>query len=306
MILKQEDFKFKYELDKAHFELDKLQNEFLNLYLREDARFRRAYNTDFTKSFIEFIKDKVRLREPLHLSVTGTVRGGKTYSSIYLTLLINFLYGRIIDIKYICANSFEFLESIKQFDFKDTNNSCFQIDEEKNVFGIGSLAKKTKLVDVQNIIAKQNISTISICPTKVSNEDAFYNLRVFGREFNQKINRFMLYNLQGSERGEPLGMVYLPVFTMLPKEFSVPFEKDYIDKKDNWIAKEVRGEGDILYDIKRKTAILFSKDPIFKQIKKKDEKMVYIAQKLGSEWAKGEITEILNLTNLYINGMLEE
>jgi len=107
---------------------------------------------------------------------------------------------------------------------------------------------------VQNIIAKQNISTISICPTKFSNQDAFYGLKVFGRDFKQKINRFMLYNLQEGEKGgvSPMGMVYIPIFQkILPKKISNKLAIDYEAKKDEWIERETRGEGDVLYGIKK-------------------------------------------------------
>lgn len=229
-----------------------------------------------------------------------------SHSMMSVCFLLNYFHKRIIDVRYITANSFEFLQNLQEMSMEDLKNSCFQIDEEKNVFGVGSLAKKTKLTDVQNIIAKNNISTISICPTRFSNKDAFYGLRAFGRDFSQKVNRFMLYNLQEGERGSirPTGMIYIPIITKLvPEHISKSLIEAYEKKKDEWIARETRGEGDVLYQIKRKTAEHFSKDSNYHKLKKKDEKIVYISQKLGSEWSKGECVEVFNMANIFIQGI---
>jgi hypothetical protein len=302
-------FDYTYDLKTANFELDVLQQEMLRFYLRADKKFRTAYNIDYTSLFIQFLKDKTRLKEPTHLSTMGNIRAGKSLSMMSICFLMNYYNGRIINIKYICPNSFDYLEQLKNMTEEETMNSCFQIDEEKNVFGVGSLAKKTKLSDVQNIIAKRNISTISICPTRFPNKDAWYGLRAFGREFSQKVNRFMLYNLQEGEKGgiKPMGMVYIPIITKLvPEIYSKPLVDAYDKKKDEWILKEQRGEGDVLYQIKRKTAEHFARDEKYKQIKKKDERIAFISMSLGSEWARGEILEVFNITNLIISKLAPE
>jgi hypothetical protein len=252
----------------------------------------------------------IELDSPSKLYITNnmviTHNSGKSLSMMSVCFLMNYLNGRIIDVRYICPNSFDYLEQIKSMTEKDTLNSCFQIDEEKNVFGVGSLAKKTKLSDVQNIIAKRNISTISICPSRFPNKEAWYGVRAFGRDFTQKVNRFMLYNLQEGEKGgiKPLGMVYIPIISKLvPEKYSKPLIEAYDNKKDEWILREQKGEGDVLYQIKRKTAEHFARDEKYKSIKKKDEKIAYISLSLGSEWARGEILEVFNIANLIINNL---
>lgn len=304
------DLRVKYDLGKAYFELDALQEEMLKFYVRADPKFKRAFFTDYTEQFFQYLNDKARLLEVAHLSVMGNTRSGKSYSAMSLAFIMNLLHGRIMDMRYVCANQFDYLEAIKAMPMEDLKNSCFLIDEDKGgVFGTGSIAKKTKLLDVQNIIAKQNISTISLTPHKFANENANYGLRTMGRDFKQKINRFMLYNLQEGDRGgsKPMGMCYIPIFTkLLPKEISDKLEKEYEEKKDEWIEKEQRGEGDVLYKIKKNSAKVFADDEKFLGLSKKDEKLAYIGVKLGSEWTRTEINEIYNLANLYIQGALNE
>jgi hypothetical protein len=297
---------FSFDLSKCHFELDILQEKLLQFYLRSDSKFRRAFSMNYTGEFLQYFKDKVRLREPTTLSVMGNTRSGKSYTSIGLAGIHQALYHRKFSIDYICANKMEFLEKIKNMPEEKTLDRIYLIDEEKDLFGQGSLAKKTRFDNLMGIIAKRNISTINLTPHSFAYQEANYGLRVFGRDFNQKICRLMLYNLQGGQQGTntPLGCVYLPIFTVLfPKDYAEPLEQDYIKKKDLWIQNEQRTEGDVLYDMKRKVAIQFIKDKQFMNLKKKQERIMFIAQKLGSSWTKGEISEIETLTKMIENGV---
>jgi hypothetical protein len=253
------------------------------------------------------MKDKARMKEPISFSVIGKTRSGKSYSSISLCIIHALLNGRMFNKSYICANSYDYIERLKEMDEKDLNNSIFLIDEEKKgVYGGGSTARKTKIVDVQNIIAINNISTISLTPDKWANEQADYGLRAFGRCFKTKTVRFMLYNLQeGGKGGQlPLGMVYLPIFTsLLPEPYASELEKQYIDQKKAWVNLEMRGEGDVIAMVHKKTAESLIRDEQFVALTKKNERKVYIQQKLGSEWTSSECETVLQLTNMLRNGV---
>lgn len=307
------DFKelnFSFDLAKTNYELDVLQNKILQSYLRLDPKFRRAFNTDFTGEFFQYLKDKARLKEPISLSVRGNTRSGKSYSSITILAFLMACHGKHATAQYFCANSIEFLEKLKTMSQDELNNTCFLIDEAKNaIFGEGSVAKKLKIRDVQNIIAINNISTIMLTPDAWSGGDgSHYGLRSFGRCFKTKTNRFMLYNLQeGTLNSKPLGMVYIPIFTeFIPKPYSEQLEKDYLDRKMKWVEMEQRGEGDVLAELRKNIAMNFLKDEKFLTIKKQDEKRTYISIKLGSEYTKSEVDQILSITKLYQMGVLEE
>jgi hypothetical protein len=297
------------DLTKAEYKIDALQNELLNFYLRADSRFRRAFHTNFTNIFLRFLIDKARMREPIHLSVLGATRGGKSYTMMTVLAFNLALYGKGVTIENVCANAYEFLEKLQQFPMEFLKNSTFLIDEEKmTVFSIGSVAKKVKLQDVANIIAINNISTIMLNPTKWANsESSQYGLRLFGKCEKTKTCRMMLYNLQEKGGGGelPMGMVYLPIFTeVIP--YAEQLERDYLEKKKTWVQAEQRGEGDILFDLKKRTADKFVKDPKYLQIKHKQERLTYIGLKMGSEWTKGEVIEIESLTRLMVQGIVEK
>jgi len=309
---KKEIFKkmrFSMDLSNCKFEIDALQNKLLEFYIRADSRFRRAFSTNYTSDFLQYIKDKVRLREPVHISIIGVVRSGKSFSAITLCAYHMALNGKLFSTDYICANAYEFLEKLKTMPEEALKNSIFLIDEEKqSVYGVGSVARKMKLTDVQNIIAINNISTISLNPNSWANKEASYGLRTFGRCFKTKTCRLMLYNLSEKGRGGelPMGNVYLPIFTAyLPKEYADSIEKAYLQKKNEWVMGEMRGEGDVLAEIRKKSAESFCRDKNFLQIKKKKERLGYIQQKMGSEWTSKECEDVLILASLLQQGLLD-
>lgn len=301
------DLNFKFDLKECDFQLDALQNQMLQHYIRTDMRFRRAFNTDWTPYFIQYFKDKAKLKEPSHISTIGVTRSGKSFGMISLAVILSLLNGKQFSIKYICPNSYEFIERLKTMDENELLNSVFLIDEEKKaVYSAGSTARKMKITDVQNIIAINNISTISITPDRWSNEQANYGLRSFGRCFKTGIIRFMLYNLQEGGKGGtlPLGMIYIPMFTkMLPERFSKPLEKDYMESKHLWVNEEMRGKYDVVAVIHKKTAQTLMRDEQFTQLKKMKEKKAYIQTKLGSEWSQQEIINVLSLTEMLRRGV---
>jgi len=297
----------KIDYANANYEIDNLQDVLLKMYLRADKRFRRAFSMDYTEKFFAFLEDKARLKEPIHISILGQVRSGKSYIAIVIASYLMALYGKRFTIDYITANAFEFLEKLKNMPMEKLTNTCFVIDEEKMaIWGIGSIAKKVKLTDVQNIIAIQNISTIMLNPTKWANAEAQYGIRTFGRCFRTKTVRCMLYNLQekGSGGELPMGNLYIPIFTQVLTN-AEELEKQYLAKKKTWVEQEQRGEGDVLYEIKMNSARNFCKDKTFLSIKTKTERLTYLSTKLGSEWTKSECQEILSMTNLILAGQLK-
>ena len=307
------DFKslnYSLNLAEANYQIDALQNRLLEFYIRADSKFRRAFSINYTTDFFQYIKDKSRLKEPIHISVIGNTRSGKSYIAITICAFHMACHSRLFSTDYICANAYEFLEKLKTMPQEALKNSIFLIDEEKqSVFGVGSIAKKMKLTDVQNIIAINNISTISLNPSSWANKEANYGLRTFGRCFKTKTCRLMLYNLSEKGRGGelPMGNLYLPIFTeFLPKEYAESIEKPYLEKKNEWVEGEMRGEGDVLYEIKKKTAESIMRDKHYIGLKTKRDRITYISMKMGSEWTKGECEEIESITKLMRDGALDD
>ena len=116
----------------------------------------------------------------------------------------------------------------------------------------------------------------------------------------------MLYNLQEQKSGGmlPLGNIYLPIFTaFLPKDYADELEKGYLAKKNVWVMQEQRQEGDIFAEIRKKSAENFMRDKQYLGLKKKNEKITYLTQKMGSEWTTKEVEDVYHITKLLEQGI---
>ena len=293
------------------FEIDALQQELIQRYLRQDRNFLRAFYSNYTSLFMQFLTDKNKLGEPVTISIMGVTRSGKSTSGITIAGIITQLNNRLMNISHICGSQYEYMEILKENKVVQFGDA-FVIDESKQaVYGTGSMAKKVKLMDIQNIIAVNNISSVYIKPDSWSFEGALYGLRAFGRgQFDKwgkllpmRINRFMLYNLQESSAGGalPLGMVYIPHFADYLKN-GKQLWKDYSAKKQAWVDEEQHGTSDVMLENMFKVGQRLTNSEIFKQIRKSSEKKVFIATALGSEVTKGEIEQIFRLTSLIQQG----
>jgi hypothetical protein len=306
------EFKFSFDLSKANYQLDSLQNELLQFYVRADKRFRRAFSMNYTNQFLQYIRDKTRLNEPIAISVMGGTRQGKSYSSISLAQYHQLQYGKLFTSDYVCANVHEYIEKLQTFPTNKLFNRIFLIDEQKQtIFGIGSIARKMKINDVMNITAINNISTIMLTPHQwQQGGSSDYGLRAFGKCRDSKTVRLMLYNLQesGGKSGSlPMGNIYLPIFTYFyPKRFGDIMEKEYLKRKHEWVNNERTSDNDVLSTLRKKTALQFVKDEKYQELKKKKERITYLELKLGSEWTSKELDSIEQITQLISKGYINE
>lgn len=300
-----------FNLKEAIFELDVLQQSLIQKYLREDRNFLRAYYTDYTSLFLQFLQEKAQLNEPVHFSIMGGVRGGKSSSGICIGGMMSEARNKLYSINKIMSSEYEFLQTLKDNKFVEFGD-CFVIDESKQaVYGVGSTAKKVKIQDVQNIIAVNNISTIWIKPDGWSFEGAMYGLRAFGRgQFDKfgkalpmRINRFMLYNLQESSTGGslPLGMLYIPHFADYLDNGKELWQQ-YSDKKQKWVNEEMSGTADATMENMFKLAEKLTKNKHFSNLKKANEMEAFISTAVGSEMTRGEVKQLLTLCRLIRNG----
>jgi hypothetical protein len=238
----------------------------------------------------------------------GSVCSGKSYTALTLAILHQAMYGRLFHPFFICANAYEYLEKIQNTPVDKLTNRIFLIDEQKDTYGIGSTARKTKLENTQSIIALSNISTIFLTPHSFQDKSADYGIRIMGRCFDTRTYKSMLYNLQEKVGGLPMGNLYFPIFTkLMDNPYGKWLESRYLKRKTDWIGKERTGEGgDILESLKKKTAINFIHDEKFMGLKTKKQRLDYITLKMGSEWTSGEKEIIEGYTKLLRDGAVNE
>lgn len=168
-------------LEVADFTVDPLQEQLIQRYLCSDMAFRQAMNYDYTEHFFRYLIHKSSKNEPVSIAIMGIQRGGKSYAAITIHAIMMILRGKKPNSRWILPDKNEYLKMLK-LPPDEVRATTFSIDEDKTaVFGTGSVARKMKLLDVQNIIAVNAISTIWIRPDEFSWSDSQYGLRVFGR-----------------------------------------------------------------------------------------------------------------------------
>ncbi len=297
--------KIKLDINNANFVSDALQEEAIFSNLRKNPEFLQAFNTDLTKLFYQFIEDKQKLNEPVTLSLKGSVRSGKSTIAITIACKIAELNNKEFSVKNVCSDEYDFLSKVKDSE----DNDVFVIDESKeSVFGVGSMAKRMKIHDIQNIIAKKNISTLWITPRRFNDTNSDYGLQTIGRARNVKPNlgKLLLFNLMEG-RGiftPPFGFVILPIYKDV-YSYGQKLSDEYEALKDAWIEKEKESDTNIMYEIQKKRAIELNENPKYVSLEKIKDKSVYAKSVLPSEFTKVEIDEIVRLSKLIAEGVIE-
>ncbi len=291
-------------IQEAVFETDALQQEAIMGYLRDDEKFRRLFNKDLTGLFYQYIDDKIRLREPITINVKGSVRSGKSTIAITIACRVAERNGKQLTGHNICANEFSFLDKVKTAE----DNDVFVIDESKEgVFGVGSMAKKMKINDIQNIIAKKNISTIWITPRRFNDTNSDYGLQTLGRarNVNPRLVKLLLYNLLDKSIGSiiPFGYVIMPIFDDV-YPYGEKLRLEYEAIKDEWIEKEKDSDTNVMFDIQKERALELINDRKFLSLDKIKDMVVFAKSKLPSEFTKQEVEEIVRLAKLINDGII--
>lgn len=294
----------KIDYKKAIFETDELLEESIFSQMRDNPKFLKMFYTDMTNKFYRYIDGKIKLREPISLGIKGFTRSGKSTIGITIACRIAEANGKRFSINNICENEFDFLKKVKTAE----ENDVFVIDEGKeSVFGIGSMAKRMKIDDIQNIIAKLNISTIWITPRKFNDTNSDYGLRTLGRARNvsPRLVKLLLYNLSEGTRHIliPFGYVIIPVFMDI-YEYGKELDKEYQALKDDWIRREKESETNFMFNIQKEKAQDLLSNPTFTQLKKFKDRVIFAKTLLPSEFTKQEIDEIVRMTDLIEQGYI--
>lgn len=298
-------------MDNADFKVDALQEEAIMSYLRNDPKFLRTFQNDISDLFYQYLRDKQKLREPVSIGIKGAVRSGKSSAGIGIACYICELNGKRFSINNVCVSEYDFLQKIKSA----TENDVFVIDEQKEgVFGVGSMAKKMKIHDVQNIIAKLNISTIWITPRRFADTNSDYGLHTFGKAITNfkgepirpRLSKFLLYNLLEKSSGSiiPIGYVVIPFFPDI-YDYGIEIDNQYQDKKDDWIEAEKMSEGNVMFNLQKIYADQLLSDPNFGRVRSMKDKILYARSVLPSEYTKQEIEDIVRMAHMIANGELK-
>lgn len=190
------EFLENFKIKNVDFKVDEIEELIMQDVMQFDENTRIKLNRDMTKTFLNWIDNKIEKKENASVNTKGDTRSGKSLVNLKLTERVTKKYGKPFNtLKIVCGNQKEYRQKLQKANFGD----AYQIDE--NAFanvGDGSMTEMQQLKDIQNIIAKENIHTFYITPRNFLPTGAIIGLTYWGKDTKNWLSRFLLYSLKGA------------------------------------------------------------------------------------------------------------
>lgn len=219
-------------------------------------------------------------------SIMGETRGGKSecgqtialmYIKMFNSLLKQGNYDNVdifkegifqkkeieLDVHHICSNQSNYIYTLREDQKNNIINfgQIWIIDESrKSIGGIGSFSELLDLKNINNIIAKFMQAEIWIQPAQFEANNVPYGLYVYKKDIENRVNWCLLYKMARSPTG---GLEYSFMgWVKIPLHKNELLRKQYNDKKNEWIIREMEGNYDDRLLARKKVALglAFDKD----------------------------------------------
>jgi hypothetical protein len=283
----------KVNLKSISFEVDPIQNYTMQLKVQKLPVFAEAMNRNLTGIFFHFLDYKVEKKEPSILEWKGGVRTGKTTGAISTHKYIAQRSGVEFTIEMICPNEQYFVQRIPYA----ANNTSMIVDEQMEQHtGLGAFREMQHTEDLNNIIAKNNISVSWIHPPDFVGRNAFYGLETAGRNFEHKLTKFLIYDLTQKTFGVssiPLG------FVIVPKYDDIKFETEYEKRKDAHIDALKNESIAVRQQSRLDEGFALAKNKLYQRMKNNHQK-IQLARRLFPMRTEGEYMELVSIANMNI------
>lgn len=148
--------------------------------------------------------------------------------------------------------------------------------------------------DIQNILAKKCVHTIWVYPSDFISRNSVYGFETYGKDLKNKLIRLIVYDLRKSMFGTftPLGFIIIPkiqdpAYQKIDEKKWTPYRKQnkklgradfdsmieerYEMKKDEWLAREQKGEQGIIAKERFKLGSWLGQQQQFQDAKNKKE-----------------------------------
>lgn len=313
----------------AKFKISPIQDFLLKQQMSTNEAFARAYFTEMTKVYFDFLQYKIENRENISIGLKGQTRSGKSAVASATAFHVAHLIVKIhypetkpslyYNINNICANESEYAYKVKEA----TENSIFHIDEQReSKFQMGSVREELYIMDVQNIIAKANIHSLWLFPTDFIERNCQLGLETIGKDTEKRLTKLLVYDLSKSKIGfgyTPLGYIIMPVKhlwtckeigkygrcdtfgkPLCPNFPTCPrFVATYERKKNTWIQKEKDQEIGEMQEQRFKMGEQLAKSTMFQDSPNQRQRVI-IARNLFPQLTEGELREIIEIAKMGI------
>jgi hypothetical protein len=310
------------------FEISPIQDFLIKKEMSTSEAFARAYHTDMTKVFFDYLDYKIKNKENVAVGIKGQTRSGKSLTGHSISwhvanLNAKYVGGKPSDyyhIENVCATESEYAYFVKEADA----NSIYQIDEQReSKFQMGSVREELYIMDVQNIIAKAQIHSIWIYPTDFIERNCQLGLETIGKDPLRKVTKLMVYDLTKSRLGfgfTPLGYVIIPVGHLWTckeidtykrcDDFGKPicpkfkecqrFMALYEKKKNLWIQQEKDQQMGHMQEQRFKMGEQLGKSEMFRGAPNQKQRRI-MARNFFPQLTEGELGEIIEIAKMGIS-----
>jgi len=186
------------------FELDEFEQIRLMDLMDMSEEIKIKLHRDLTSTFNNWLTGSHRRKDQIKINIKGRPRSGKSLIGMKIIFVIDKLNGRTFDVEqFVCANQKVLKKKLQKTEF----SFSYLVDE--NAFanvGAGSMTEMLQLKDINNIIAKNNNNLVYITPNVFLNTGAPYSLEYFGKDLNNWVSRFLIYD---TSKGMPLLLGYV-------------------------------------------------------------------------------------------------
>ena len=186
------------------FELDEFEQIRLMDLMDMSEEIKIKLHRDLTSTFNNWLTGSHRRKDQIKVNIKGRPRSGKSLIGMKIIFVIDKLNGRMFDVEqFVCANQKVLKKKLQKTEF----SFSYLVDE--NAFanvGAGSMTEMLQLKDINNIIAKNNNNLVYITPNVFLNTGAPYSLEYFGKDLNNWVSRFLIYD---TSKGMPLLLGYV-------------------------------------------------------------------------------------------------
>lgn len=150
--------------------------------------------------------------------------------------------------------------------------------------------------DLNNIIAKNNISVSWIHPPEFVGRNAFYGLETAGRNFEHKLTKFLIYDLTQ----KTFGISSIPLgFVIIPKYDDIKFETEYERRKDLHIDALKNESIAVRQQSRLDEGFALAKNKLYQRMKNNHQK-IQLARRLFPMRTEGEYMELVSIANMNI------
>ena len=205
------------------FELDEFEQIRLRDLMNEFETFKEKIHRDLTPVFNNFIKGSHRRKDQIKINIKGRTRSGKSLVGLKIISEVGKLNLKPLDVlKSVCDNQKVLKKKLQIAEYSDS----YLVDE--NAFanvGAGSMTEMAQLKDINNIIAKNNNNIVYITPNVFLNTGAPFSLEYYGKDSDNWISRFLIYDTEGGMKQILLGFVVFDIGALFIENGCLIFKK---------------------------------------------------------------------------------